>query len=296
MAVDPTEPVVEETVTSPDASAATPLDAMQAIIDQIREMNQEGTSEMAKKAMMTHLHGTLIEEYGSAEAAADAIEAIRAENVALLSRMDPARTGMGQAQLVHVRDALRSAGDDANAFATSVIEADTQWTAAVEAQTNTLKEGMDALQGLHSGMTDAELRTAAEAAYSKILTGIRAVEGQPSTMTMTSGTVEGGQEVTTSETTTDLDAQTMTAMVDQMVADGSLKEESATAIKTAIQGAGNDPTKFADSLVENKDSLAELAMLEATRPDNAAAAATAATGLDNPELQAKLMEIFAQNS
>ena len=87
------------------------------------------------------------------------------------------------------------------------------------------------------------------------------------------------------------------AAIDAMQEGGLLNAEIAGKFKTAIEGAGGDAAKFAQEVVRDRESLAQLVMLQATAAAAGAGAAEAtatATGFDNPEFQAKMMELFAK--
>lgn len=132
------------------------------------------------------------------------------------------------------REALTSAGGDSAKFADTIVQRRQEMADTIARDlTSSPMTALAMLDNIDSGMTAAQVEARSKMAYESLL------------------------QVNNN------DMAAVNASIDRAIETGQLNAQNATVIKDAAQRAGTDATRFAQLMSENKDGLAQLALVQA---------------------------------
>lgn len=147
------------------------------------------------------------------------------------------------------REALTSAGTDSAKFADTIVQRRQEMADTIARDlTSSPATALAVLDNVDAGMTAQQVESRSRMAYESLL------------------------QVSNN------DMAALTASIDRAVETGQLNAQNATVIKDAAQRAGTDASRFAQLMSENKDSLAQIALLQAQQGANNPNGPSAAAG------------------
>lgn len=135
------------------------------------------------------------------------------------------------------REALTAAGTDSSKFADTIIQRRNDIARTIDNDMGTSPGiAISILDNTDKGMSAEQIQGRAQLAYQSLL--------------MVSNN----------------DMATLNATIDRAVENGQLNAQNAVVIRNAAQQAGTDAARFAQLVSENKDGLAQLAVIQASQP------------------------------
>lgn len=147
------------------------------------------------------------------------------------------------------REALTAAGTDSAKFADTIVQRRQEMADTIARDlTSSPATALAMLDNVDAGMTAQQVESRSRMAYESLL------------------------QVSNN------DMAALTASIDRAVETGQLNAQNATVIKDAAQRAGTDASRFAQLMSENKDSLAQIALLQAQQGANNPNGPSAAAG------------------